>query len=75
MKARVILLVGVVAGVIYANTPQGRRTYRAARARLEQLWGSPSVQSGVGAIQKSAKSVPGIGPELSGIIRSARPKK
>ena len=73
MKTRVVLLVGVAAGVIYANTPQGRRTYRAVRARLEQLWGSPSVQSSVNTIQKNAKRVPGIGPELSGIIKSTRP--
>ena len=38
-----------------------------------QIMSQPSaVQSGVAKVQKSAKSVPGIGRQLSGLIESAR---
>ena len=73
MRGRTLILLGVVAGVIIGNTPQGRKAYKEAGRRVAGLWRDPRVQARVDDLQKGVAKVPGVGPDLAGFIDSARP--
>ena len=71
MGAKGLLLVGAVAGLVFAATPQGRRVIDNAKVKLEDMWSSPDVQRTVANVEGQVRRVPGVGDNIADAIKGA----
>jgi len=71
MRARGLLLIGAVAGIVFAATPKGRRMIEDGKVKLEGLWSSPDVQRTVANVEGQVRRVPGVGDNIADAIKSA----
>ena len=75
MGARAGLLVGIVAGAIFATTPQGRKIISDVRGKAMDAWGQPTVQRRVSDVQAQVrKNVPVVGDDIADAIGRTRPQ-
>lgn len=72
MRAKGLLLIGAVAGLVFAATPQGRRVIEDAKVRLEGFWSSPDVRRTVSTVEGQVRKVPGVGGAIADTIKGAR---
>ena len=71
MGAKGLLLIGAVAGLVFAATPQGRRAIDNAKVKLEDMWSSPDVQRTVANVEGQVRRVPGVGDNIADAIKGA----
>jgi hypothetical protein len=71
MRAKGLLLIGAVAGLVFAATPQGRRAIENAKVKLEGVWASPDVQRTVANVEGQVRKVPGVGDNIADAIKGA----
>ena len=71
MRAKGLLLIGAVAGLVFAATPQGRRAIENAKVKLEGVWSSPDVQRTVANVEGQVRKVPGVGDNIADVIKNA----
>lgn len=72
MRAKGLLLIGAVAGLVFAATPQGRRVIEDAKVKLEGFWSSPDVRRTVSNVEGQVRKVPGVGDTIADTIKGAR---
>ena len=73
MRGRAGLLVGVIAGAIFATTPQGRKVIADVRERAMDLWGQPNVQKRVSDVQSQVRDIPVVGDGIADAIGRTKP--
>jgi len=74
MRVKGLLLVGAVAGAIFASTPQGKKFVENVKENARSLWARPDVQKTVSGIQDQVRtSVPGIGDDIADAVDGIKP--
>jgi len=74
MGSRAGLLVGVIAGAIFATTPQGKKVIADVKERATDLWGRPNVQRRVSDVQATVRErVPVVGDDIADAIGRTKP--
>lgn len=73
MRGKGLLLIGAIAGLVFAATPQGRKIIDDVKGKAMDAWGRPDVQSRVGDVSDTVRrKVPGVGDDLADIIDKSR---
>ena len=70
MNARGLLVVGAIAGIVFAATPQGRKLIDEGRRKLQDVWSSPDVQRTVAGVSDQVRNVPVVGDRVADVIKS-----
>lgn len=68
MGAKGLLVVGAIAGIVFAATPQGRKMIEDGRRKLQDVWSSPDVQRTVSDARDKVRSVPVVGSTIADAI-------
>lgn len=71
-----ILIVGAIAGAIFASTPQGKKVVDDVKKKAKSTWEDPNVQNTVSDIQgKVRDNVPYVGEDIADAIGRVKPAK
>lgn len=74
MKSRGLLLVGALAGIVFAMTPQGRKVIDDVKEKALDAWGRPDVQRRVRDVQATVRErVPVVGDTLADAVDRVTP--
>jgi hypothetical protein len=74
MRGRGLLLIGAIAGLVFAATPQGRTVIDDVKHKAADAWGRPDVQRRVGDVEQQVrKNVPVVGDDIADAINRVRP--
>lgn len=74
MKSRGLLLLGALAGIVFAMTPQGRKVIDDVKDKALDAWGRPDVQRRVSDVQSTVrKNVPVVGETLADAVDRVKP--
>lgn len=74
MRGKGLLIIGAIAGLVFAATPQGRKVIDDVKDRATKAWGRPDVQRRVGDVSRTVReNVPVVGDDLADIIDRSRP--
>ena len=75
MRGRGLLLVGAIAGLVFAATPQGKKFIADATDKAQTLWKRPDVQKRVSDVQDAVRTnVPGgVGDTIADAIDKTKP--
>lgn len=74
MGGKGLLLIGAIAGAIFATTPQGQKFIAETRKKAERAWSRPDVQKRVDDIQSQVrKNVPVVGDDIADVIGRTKP--
>jgi hypothetical protein len=72
MRGKGLLLIGAIAGLVFAATPQGRKVIDDVKGKAMDAWGRPDVQSRVRDVSNTVRDVPVVGDDLADIIDKSR---
>lgn len=73
MRSRGLLLLGALAGVVFAMTPKGRQVIDDVKAKAVDAWGRPDVQRRVRDVQTKVRDVPVVGETLADVVDRVKP--
>ena len=75
MRGKGLLLIGAIAGAIFATTPRGRKVVQDVKDKAQGLWARPDVQRRVSGIQTKVRSnVPVVGGYLADAVDGVKPQ-
>lgn len=73
MRAKGLLLIGALAGVVFAMTPQGRKVLDDVKQKATDAWARPDVQRTVSDVQDQVRSVPVVGETIADAVDRVKP--
>jgi len=73
MNGKGLLLVGVIAGAIFATTPQGKKVVQDVKGTVKDLWSRPDVQRTVNSAKAQVRDVPVVGDTIADAIGKTQP--
>ena len=74
MRGKGLLLIGAIAGAIFATTPQGKKVVDDAKRKVQSLWSRPDVQNTVSRVQTQVRDkVPVVGGDIADAIDKTKP--
>lgn len=68
-----LLIIGAIAGAVFASTPQGKKVVGDVKKKAEDVWAQPNVQSTVSDIQGKVRDVPVVGADIADAIDRVKP--
>lgn len=68
-----LLIIGAIAGAVFASTPQGKKVVGDVKKKAEDVWAQPNVQSTVNDIQGKVRDVPVVGADIADAIDRVKP--
>ena len=75
MRALPVLIIGAIAGAIFASTPQGKKVVGDVKKKAQDVWTDPNVQNTVNDIQGKVRDVPVVGEDIADAINRVKPAK
>ena len=73
MRGKGLLLIGAIAGAIFASTPQGKKVIADVTDKAKGFWASPDVQKNVSKVQSQVRDVPYVGDTIADAIDKTKP--
>jgi len=74
MRGKALLFVGMIAGAIFATTPQGKKVIGDVRKNVSAAWSRPDVQRTVSNVEDTVRTrVPVVGENIADAIAKAKP--
>lgn len=76
MRGKALLFVGMIAGAIFATTPQGKKVIGDVRKNVNAAWSRPDVQRTVSNVEDAVSTrVPVIGEDIANAIAKSKPAR
>lgn len=74
MRGKTLLLIGAVAGAIFATSPRSRKVVEDLKGKAQGVWRRPDVQRRVSGIQSQVRrNVPVVGGLVSDAVDGIKP--
>ena len=70
-----LLIIGAIAGAIFASTDQGKKVVSDVKKKAGDVWSQDNVQSTVNDIQGKVRDVPVVGGDIADAIDRVKPAK